>query len=120
MEEYLEEYGFHFNKRLFEFAVGMMKDRNGQKLAPWDKDKCTEFLKNHGVTPRNNLGHDSAYVLNMARSDYYGSSIVDETHLAVYVRDYLDDIDGAPTRAFDEFYMKCIALGVPIFWDEMM
>ena len=120
MEEYLEEYGYHFDKRLFEFAVDMMDDRSGQPLKPWDKDKTNEFLKANGVTLKNNYGHDAAYVLNMARADYYGSSIADDAHLALFVKDYVDDPDGAPTRAFDEFYMKCIALGIPIFWDELM
>lgn len=120
MEEYLEDYGYHFNKRLFEFAVGMMKDRNGQRLKPWDKEKTEEFLKAHGVVLKNNLGHDAAYVVNMARADYYGSSIVEEVRLALFVKDYLDDVDGSATRAFDEFYIKTVALGIPIFWDEMV
>ena len=120
MEEYLEDYGYHFNKRLFEFAVEMMEDRNGQPLKPWDKQKTTEFLKALGVTLKNDKGHDAAYVLNMARADYFGSSIADEQHLALFVRDYLDDKDGSPTRAFDEFYIKSVALGIPIFWDEML
>ena len=120
MEEYLEDYGFHFNKRLFEFAVEMMEDRNGQPLKPWDKQKSTDFLKANGVSLKNDMGHDAAYVLNMARADYFGSSIVDDPHLAMFVKDYLDDRDGSPTRAFDEFYIKTVAMGIPIFWDEMM
>lgn len=120
MEEYLEDYGYHFNKRLFEFAVDMMEDRNGQQLKPWDKQKTSEFLKAHGVSLKNDMGHDAAYVLNMARADYFGSSIVDEQHLAMFVKDYLDDEDGSITRAFDEFCIKCVALGIPIFWDELL
>lgn len=120
MEEYLEDYGYHFNKRLFEFAVDMMEDRSGQPLKPWDKQKTTEFLKALGVTLKNDKGHDAAYVLNMARADYFGSSIADEQHLALFVRDYLDDKDGSPTRAFDEFYIKTVAMGIPVFWDEML
>lgn len=120
MEEYLEDYGYHFNKRLYEFAVGMMKDRSGLPLKPWDKTKTEEFLSMNGIRLKNNLGHDAAYVINMARADYLGSSIADDMHLARFVADYLDDPDGASTRAFDEFYIKCIALGIPIFWDEML
>ena len=120
MEAYLEEYGYHFNKKLFEFATGMMEDRTGNRLQPWNKEKVESFLKSNGVTLRNNMGHDAAYVLNMARSDYWGSSIADDMHLALYVRDYLDDPDGTKTRAFDEFYINCVAKGVPVFWDDMM
>lgn len=120
MEEYLSDYGYHFNRRLFEFAVSIMEDRDGNPIEPWDKDKTTTFLSSHNVTLENDYGHDAAYVLNMARSDYWGGAITDEQHLAMFVKDYLDDIDGAESRAFDEFYIKTVALGIPIFWDEML
>lgn len=120
MEEYLSEYGYNFNDKLFAFAVSKMKDRSGAKLQAWDKEKTKSFLIANGVSLRNDRGHNAAYVLNMARADYYGSSIADEQHLARYVKDYLDDIDGAESRAFDEFWIKMVALGEPIFWDEML
>lgn len=120
MEEYLGDYGFHINKKLFDWAVSRMKDRAGQRLTPWDKERCEEFLKSRGVTLRRGKGHDAAYVLNMARADYYGSSVPDEQRLALFVRDYLDDPDGSETRAFDELYIKTVALGEPIFWEEML
>lgn len=120
MEEYLEDYGYHINKKLFDWAVSMMKDRSGNKLAAWDKEKCDDFLRARGINLRRGKGHDAAYVLNMARADYYGSSIADEQRLALFVRDYLDDPDGSETRAFDELYIKTVALGEPIFWEEML
>lgn len=120
MEEYLEEYGYHFNKRLYEFAAGMMEDREGKRLQLWDKDKAEAFLNANGVKLERGLGYDAAYVLAMARADYYGSSIIDERHLALYVKDYLDDRDGSESRAFDEFYIKTVALGIPVFWDDMI
>lgn len=120
MEEYLEEYGYHFNKRLFDFAVSMMDERSGNKLKPWDKEKTETFLKNNGISLRYGLGHDAAYVLNMARADYWGGSISDEQHLALFVKDYIDDPDGSETKPFDHFYIDCVAKGIPIFWDEMM
>ena len=120
MEEYLGEYGYHFNKRLFEFAVGMMKDRSGRSLQPWDKETAEKFLQNYGIQLKNGKGHDAAYVLNMARADYFGSSLPDDARLALFVKDYMDDPDGSETRAFDEFYIKTVALGIPIFFDEML
>jgi len=116
----MEEYGRHFNRRLFEFATGMMEDRNGNKLKVWDKEKVENLLKNNGINLRNAKGHDAAYVLNMALADYWGSSLTDEQHLALFVKDYVDDRDGSETRAFDEFYIKTVALGIPVFWDEML
>lgn len=120
MEEYLAEYGFHFNKKLFEFATEAMRDRNGNKIKAWDKEKVETFLRNYGVNLKNDMGHDATYVLAMAQADYWGSSITDEQHLALFVRDYIDDVDAAPTKTFDRFYIDCVAKGVPIFWDEML
>ena len=119
MEEYLETYGFHFNKKLFEYAVSMMRPRSGGQFKPWDKEKTEEFLKNYGVSVKGK-GHDLAYIANMARADYYGSSITDENHLALFVSDYVTDPDGADTKAFDHFFIDSVAKGTPIFWDEML
>ena len=120
MEEYIEQYGRHFNKALFEFAVGMMKDRSGRPLKVWDKDQVAAFLKGFGVQLRSSVGHDAAYVLHMARADYFGSSLPDDNRLATFVKDYLEDPDGYDTKPFDHFFMDCMAMGIPIFWDEML
>ena len=34
--------------------------------------------------------------------------------------DYADDVDGSKTRAFDEFYAKTMALGIPILWEDVI
>lgn len=56
----------------------------------------------------------------MAKADFLGSSLPNEQYLAKFVKDYLDDIDGAPTRAMDEYYAKTIAEGIPIIWEDMV
>ena len=120
MEQYLEQYGRHFNKRLFEFAVSKMEDRAGNKVEMMDKEKVNEFLLSNGVKLQNDIGHDAAWVLHMKKSDCYGSSLADNLHLALSVKDFLDDKDGYPTKAFDHFLSDCIGKGEPIFWDEML
>ena len=119
-EEYTDQYGCHFNKKLYEWAVSMMRDRNGNSMRPTTKEQVTEFLRANGITLKNDKGYDAAYVHSMAKADYWGSSIIDDAHLALFVKDYLDDIDGAKTKAFDHFVVDCRAKDEPIFWDEMM
>jgi hypothetical protein len=119
-EEYLDQFGAHFNKKLYDWAVSMMKDRNGNKVAAMTKEQTSEWLRARGVTLKNDKGHDAPYVLAMIRADAFGSSINDDQHLALGVRDYLDDPDGYPTKAFDHFVIDCRRRGEPIFWDEMM
>lgn len=119
-EEYTDQYGCHFNKKLYEWAVSMMTDRNGNMLQPMTKDQVTEFLRANGVTLKNDRGYDAAYVHSMAKADYYGYSISDDIHLAMFVRDFLDDPDGTKTKAFDHFVVDCRAKDEPIFWDTFM
>lgn len=120
MAAYLANYGWHFSKALCEWAVGRMKDRNGSKLTPMDKKAVDAILEQNGVTLKNNEGYDAVYVMNMAKADFYGSSITDDAHLAKFVKDYLDDIDGTKTRAMDEFYGRCVGAGVPIIWSDVL
>lgn len=119
-EEYTDQFGCHFNKKLYEWAVSMMKDRNGNRIQPMQKEQVTEFLRVNGVTLKNDKGYDAAYVHAMAKADYYGSSISDDIHLALFVRDFLDDPDGTKTKAFDHFVVDCRAKGEPIFWETFM
>lgn len=119
-EEYVDQYGFHFNKKLYEWAVSMMTDRRGNAIEALPKERVKEWLASYGVTLDNDKGHDAAYVLAMMKADYYHSSIEDEQHLALAVRDYIDDPDGYPTKAFDHFIVDCRSKDEPVFWDEMI
>ena len=126
MEEYLFSYGYHFNEKLFRFAVALMMGKDVDRVTPAEwaqvkgKDDVRQLLKNYGIDLKNNVGYDAAYVYAMAKSDFFRSSITDEQHLALFVKDYLDDKDGAESRAFDEFFAKTVALGIPIFWGDML
>ena len=125
MQEYLDTYGWHFSKKMCEWAVSKMKRKIAQtgKEEPidfMDKDKMDELLKKFNVTLQNDNGYNATYAINMARSDYFKSSIADEQHLAMFVRDYIDDPDGYPTIAFTRFYADCIGKGVVIPWLDVI
>lgn len=121
MDAYLANHGRHFSKPMLEWAVGMMEDRKGNKVDVVDRKKFDELMKVYNQTLKHNEGYyDGPYVWCMAKSDYLGSSVIDEQHLAMYVKDYIDDIDGNPTRAFDEFYINCVAKGIDIPWEDLI
>lgn len=119
-DSYMDMYGPHFSKKLYEWAVSMMSDRNGNKMQPTTREQVSELLKAHGVTLKNDKGYDAAYIFAMAKSDYFGSSIKDDAHLALFVKDFLDDPDGSKSKAFDHFVIDCRAKGEAIFWSEML
>lgn len=98
----------------------MMRDRNGNKIPVVEKSVLDEKLRANGVAVKNDMGYDLLYIWAMGMADYLSSSIPDEAHLAKFVKDYADDPDGSPTRAFDEFYAKTMALGIPIEWPDMI
>ena len=120
MDAYLSNYGRHISKPMYLWAVSMMRDRNGKKAKPAEKDEVRKTLESYGAVVKNDRAYDVPYVYMMAKMDYFGSSIPDESHLAMFVQDYLDDPDGSDTRAFDELYVKTIALGIPIDWEDVI
>lgn len=118
--KYLQNYGWHFSKALAEDAVSRMRDRNGAHIKPLGKEEVEDLLLKAGVELKNDELYDKVYVANMAVADYYGSSITDMAHVALFVKDYLDDPDGSPTRALDEYCGRCIGSGRAIQWADMI
>lgn len=119
-EEYIDQYGPHFNKKLYEWAVSMMTDRNGNKVPAMAKEQVESWLANLGVKIKNNKGWDIPYARAMLFSDYWGNAITTDQQLAYAVADYLDDQDGNPTKPFDHFVVDCRVKSEPIFWDDFL
>lgn len=124
MEEYLSHNGWHFNKKMCEWAVSRMYKTNalGKKeyIAPYTKDQVDELLTKNAIKLENIDGYDYVYVANMAKADFLGSSLIDEIRLAKFVKDYIDDKDGYEGLPFTRFYADCIGSGVPISWEDMI
>lgn len=124
MKEYLEYYGWHFSKKMCDFATSGMykKSPNGGKeyITPITQEQVQNMLKRFGITLTKDKGYDSVFVANMARADYWASSIADEMHLAKFVKDYIDDPDGYDGLPFTRFYADCIGSGTPIMWEDMI
>lgn len=120
MRAYLRAYGWHFNKALCDYAVKRMKGKDGKELQPMSKEEVDDVLKQNNIKLKNDVGYDATYVFNMAMADYYGSSLMDKHHVALYVRDYLDDPDGTSTRALDEYVGRCIGAGTPVMWEDVL
>jgi hypothetical protein len=116
MKRYLKYYGQHFNKKLCDFAVSKMK--HGK--APVSKELVEENLNKYNVNLEHNELYDHVYVYNMGNNDFYGSSIKDEKHLALYVKDVIDDEDGYDGIVFNRWYADTVTCGIPVEWDEMV
>lgn len=123
MLAYMRHNGPHFNKKLFEFATGRMtKKVNGveEPIKPYTKDAVKDLLTRNNIKLKYDQLYDSAFVASMARADYWGSSISDEVHLAKYIKDVIDDIDGYDGIVFNRWYADMCYTGVAIDWEDML
>lgn len=125
MRNYLSKYGWHFSKKMCEWAVSKMKTKDAstgkaKNMEPMTKESVDEILKKYGVKLENDNAYDAVYTMCMAKSDYFKSSIPDEQHLALFVKDYIDDIDAYNGMPFTRFYSDCIGHGIVIMWEELI
>lgn len=119
---YLKYNGRHFNRRLAEFAIGKMTTRDSNNnevpLAVITKERLKELLNNNNIYIDNDYIYDALFVINMGKADYLGSSIPDENHLAKYVNDVINDVDGYDGLPFNRWYADMAHKGIPIDWYE--
>lgn len=120
---YMRNYGPHFNRKLFEFAVSKMtKEIDGEEreIVPYSKEEVDNIMSLQGVKTERNQLYDAAYVANMCKADFLGSSIKDERHLALYVKDVIDDIDADDGIVFNRWYADMSYSGIAIDWEAML
>lgn len=120
MKKYLGNYGFNFSKKMCDFAVSMMKTKEG-KITPISKEKLEDLLKKYAVTVENDNGYNAVYCINMARADYWGTVITSEDQLAKFVKAYIDDPDYPTTeKAFRHFLADMYGFSIVINWSDMI
>ena len=124
MKVYINNYGCHFNKRLCEEAVSRMTTRDpmGKEipLIPYSKEQVDNILKTHKVKIDRNKLYDAVYVANMCKADFLGRSVPSEQHLAMYVKDVLDDVDADDGFVFNRFYADTVFMDDPIEWEDII
>jgi len=119
MDRYLNQYGCHFNKKLCKEAVSRMY-RDDEEIQPYTKEQVDGLLSSYGIKPKHNKLYDAVYVANMAKFDFLGRSVPDEKHLALYIKDVLDDPDAEEGYIFNRFYADCMFMDNPIEWEDML
>lgn len=121
MENYLEFNGWHFNKKMCQWAVSKMYKMNGEKkeyIEPYTLESLRALLEK--VKVEFEIDYDALYIANMCKADFLGSSIQNETQLAKYVKDVVEDPDGYDGLPFTRFYADCIGSGTSIPWDDLL
>ena len=108
---YLRYYGPHFNKKLCEFACKQM-----QKME-YSNEKLDVLLLSHNIEIKKAKLHDAVYVANWCRNVFYGSSIADEKHFVLFIKDIFDK---EPDFIFNRWYADMAKQGIPIEWEDMI
>lgn len=119
--------GMHFNRKLCAFAVSLMykKDEDtGRKkrITPWGKEEVDELLRENNITLENSSGvdYDYVYVCNMGVADRYQGSVQDKAHLAMYIKETIDDVDQQDGFILNRFVADCATNGIAIPWEELL
>ena len=125
MKNYLSIYGWHFSKKMCEWAVSRMykdgEDNKPEQAIPnYTRERVDLLLKRFNLKLDKNKGYDDVYVANMCKFDFLGSSIDNEMKLAQFIKDYIDDADAYEGMPFTRFYADCIGSGTPIMWEDML
>lgn len=125
MRRYLKQYGWHFNRKACEFAVSLMRKKNAttgnlDRVEMMSKEQVDALLTKYNITLDNNVDYDYIYVANMAKADVYKSSIPDEQHLAMYIKDIVDDIDAGDGEIMREWDAKMTSRGIAVEWDDIL
>ena len=125
MREYLSTYGWHFSKKMCEWAVSRMykdgeENKPEQAIPNYTRERVDLLLKRFNLKLEKNKGYDDVYVANMCKFDFLGSSIDNEMRLAQFIKDYIDDADAYEGMPFTRFYADCIGSGTPIMWEDMI
>lgn len=123
MKRYLNNYGCHFNRKLCEEAVSRMYTRNGAKkeeVEAMTKQQVDDLLKAYGITVKRNKMYDAVYVATMCKADFLYKSVPDEEHLAMFIKDMIDDADAEEGFIFNRWFADQTFMNNPIDWDEMV
>lgn len=108
---YLRYYGPHFNNKLCEFACSQLSNKD------CTKEKIDQLLKTHNITLKNSKLCDYVYIANWCKSIFYGSSISDEKHFVLFLKDVFEK---ESDLIFNRWYADMAKKGIPIEWEEMI
>lgn len=124
MKKYITNYGWHFNKKAYEYAVKLMRKRNNktnteESVNAYAKEEVDNLINKYGIDIKNKIMYDYVYVATMCKADYLGSSIETDRQLITYVKDTVDDVDASNETTFRRWVATMVGNGTPIDWYEI-
>lgn len=123
MKRYINNYGWHFNKRAYEYAVKLMFKRNiktnkDEPIECYTKEEVDALLKECNVEIQNKVMYDYVYVYAMCIADY-PKAIPNKEAKAYFIKETVDDIDASDETTFRRWVATMVGNGIPIDWYEI-
>lgn len=119
MQEYIKKYGWHFNDKMCSYATSLMT-KKGKALDVLTKQDVDKLLASANVVLSKTCMCDYVFVANMGKADFLGSSIEDDRHLALYVKDTIEDEDACDGTIFRRWCATMTAAEKQINWAECL
>ena len=107
---YLRYYGPHFNKKLCEFACSKLKETSQTK------EIIESLFQTHNIKLESSI-YDIIYFANWCKSILYGSSINDEKHFVLFLKDMFEKEEDL---IFNRWLADMARKGIAIEWEEMI
>ena len=125
MKRYITNYGFHFNKKAYLYATRVMRKLNSRTnkdelVEPYTREQVDALLDKYKVEIKDRLMYDYVYVATTCKALYLGSSITDEQHLALFIKDTVENSNMDSSIVFRKWMQEMIGNGYPIDWDEII
>lgn len=111
MLKYLQNYGFHFNKKACEFALNKMKIRQSEQI---QKSQVDNMMSKYNINSDQDVLYDAVFVSNLAKSKL-GFSLQEEQKLIQFVKAYLEC-----GNVFCKWNATLVHKGVPIEWSDLL
>lgn len=125
MRRYLRHYGWHFNKKACDYAVSLIRKKNAntgkmEKVDKLGKEQVDAMLTKYGVQIENTFDYDYVYLANKLKSVMFKSGISDEQHLAMAIKDVIEDSENGDGEIMRKWDAEMTSRGIPIEWDEIV
>lgn len=125
LRSYLRQNGWHFGKKACSEAVKNLKRMNTatgkfEPIEPYSKEQVEELLTKNNVKLEHNKGYDFVYAANYAKARFHKSCITDDVHIALYVKDVIDNPALPGGNEFRRWCSDCDAKGIAIEWGDIL
>lgn len=124
MRRYLKHHGWHFTRKACDFAVNLMRKKNAtgkmEKVEKLTKEQVDTMLAKFGVLIENTFDYDYVYMANKLKVVLFKSGIIDEQHLAIALKDVIEDMENGDGEVMRKWDAEMTARGIPIEWDDIV